>query len=213
MSNFTIKDLLQDRPKQELTILKSSATFYVALWTFYKKGLSASPVHDGEKYVGSISNLDLVTYACLQFEDKRLISLSQDEFWEKESSIIEDEAAVISNLSTRNPFVTVKTSLKIEKLMYMFSETKGLLRVWVEDESDDKELIACVTQSDVCRFLVRHFANFKDSLAGKVVGEWAKKDLITVQRTGIGFGVVCLNILLFDLSLSTQNKQPKRLND
>jgi len=180
-----VKDLMNDRPTQDLTILNKNNTFYTVLWTLSKKNLSAAPVYDEEnkKFIGSVSSLDLVTYACLSFEEKKLISMSDREFWNKEIDMVKDDADIISNLSTRNPLVTVKKSDTMDKVMSIFANGPALHRVWVEDEKDASSIIACVTQSDVSRFLLRHFVDFQQELWGTSVEEWGMKEVKTVKTT------------------------------
>lgn len=127
--------------------------------------------------------LDLITYALVSWEDHKL--LFEREFWNNETSLAKHQVSVMANLSLRNDFVCVTPGTPLRDVVRLFSQHGGLHRVCITHDAnieDRSQLLGLVSQTDVIRFLVSHFAEFAAHLKGATVeAQWACKKLVSVK--------------------------------
>ncbi len=104
--------------------MDSKSNFFVCLWQLQKHNISSAPIFDAEKqeYVGLIDLLDMVTFALVVFEDRKM--LYEREFLQHASGDLvnkpELNAHLISNMSARNRFVSVHPTDSIEVRLLAF---------------------------------------------------------------------------------------------
>ncbi len=146
----------------EPVILESKENFFVSLWKLQKHNITSAPVWDAEKkeYVGMVDMLDLVTFALMTFEDRKM--LYEREFLQYGSGDLvnkpEYNAHLISNMSTRNKLISVRPNAPLSELIHHFSAESGAHRVCVMDEN--KKLIGLISQTDLIRFVAER--DFKE---------------------------------------------------
>ncbi len=138
--------MLNGQPKREVVHIDSNSNFFVCLWQLQKHNISSAPIWDAAKneWVGIVDLLDLVTFALVTFEDRKLLYERELLHFAANDLVNKPElnAHLIANMSTRNRFVPVKPTDQIDKVVELFTAESGLHRVCVIDEQ--KKLVGLI---------------------------------------------------------------------
>jgi CBS-domain-containing membrane protein len=142
----SVADVLKAQPPREVVQIDSKANFFICLWQLQKHNISSAPLYDAEKkeYVGTVDLLDMVTFALVTFEDRKMLYERELLHFAANDLVNKPElnAHLISNMSTRNRFVHVRPDDSIAKVIELFTAESGLHRVCVLDE--EKKLVGLV---------------------------------------------------------------------
>lgn len=152
--------------------------FYEALWRLYKGRVSSAPVVPASGSVAhTISVADLVVFAALSFEDHKLVSMTQREFWESQFDLTREHGVQAMAEMILKPAQRIAPSATLEELLRVL-RVPGQHSVCVAANTS-ADITAMVSQSDVIRFVRYKGAALPAAFRNAVVGDWALRALLT----------------------------------
>lgn len=175
----TVGDVISGPLWTQKSVVRINATdnFFVALFVLQRNKITSAPVYADDKCVGMIDLLDLVVFALMTFEDRKLL-FEREMLTFASSELVnkpEYNAHIISGMSMRNALKTVSPSDPVSRVVEFFSKEGGLHRVSVVDELG--AITAVMSQTDLARHILMEEQSFAHVLDSLKVGDWAVKEV------------------------------------
>jgi len=157
LDTVTIEKLLP--PNQKIITIQSSETIPNALKTLALHNIYCAPVLEGNKIIGLLDLVDIVTFIVNIFTDEDLMATNFFSKLHMEQRWYSEHTGEILNLSHKNPLVTVKMSDSL-KLAVQFLHTKKCRRLLVEN--NEGKIAGILTQSAIIEWLNSNLSSLNE---------------------------------------------------